>query len=529
MSTKQRIFIPTYISSVDYQPARVQPRLLFYNGLKDCEPYFVASGSITLATNQALESFPYFDNYSGQNTTTESLSLLFFNEEAPYGETPTASLYTEYWEDYVELLYNPRTRLINASAIIPLADYFKMELNDIVEFRSNTYHLRAINDYSLTDGTCKIQLLGPILEGALQLPPPPLPQCSFTFSSSLAPVTTTTTSTSTSTTTAGPTTTSTTTIPVTTTTTSTSTTTSTTTIAPTTTTTTTAGTTTSTTTAPPTTTTTTAPLFKYRAEFYICQLGTCVLQSFTTIQTVEALSINRFYRIANGNIFRPIEVSTAALATTITPVDSSLTCNTLCVVTTTSTTTLPPTTTTTTTFSPDPCNCVEVNITSAGGEVATFNCFGQNQNYVYATAGTRYLCAAVIGGLLQAEIVSGTGTVTPVGDCKTGTCPPPTTTTTSTTTAPPTTTTTTVNCNFTYGSEVVSSFKYNAEFYLCDIVTCVLQSTTKIDSSSELILNRFYIGANGFIFRPTSVSTSGSHLAFTPIASSATCNTLCTL
>jgi hypothetical protein len=221
MSTKQRIFIPTYISSVDYQPARVQPRLLFYNGLKDCEPYFVASGSITLATNQALNAFPYFDNYSGQNTTTESLSLLFFNEEAPYGVAPTASLYTEYWEDYVELLYNPRTRLINAAAIIPLADYFKMELNDIVDFRGNYYHLRAINDYSLSDGTCKIQLLGPILPDALNL----IKQdncafsysisaidCDFEFTSSIVTTTTTTTSTTTTTTTAAPITTTTTTI-----------------------------------------------------------------------------------------------------------------------------------------------------------------------------------------------------------------------------------------------------------------------------------------------------------------------------
>jgi hypothetical protein len=169
MSTKQRIFIPTYISSVDYQPARVQPRILFYNGLKDCEPYFIASGSAALGSNDAFEAFPYFDNYSGQVTETGSLSLLFFNEEAPYGVTPTGSLYTEYWEDYVELLYNPRTRLINTSAIIPVAEYFNIELNDIISFRGNYYHLRAINDYNLKTGECNIQLLGPILEGSLNL------------------------------------------------------------------------------------------------------------------------------------------------------------------------------------------------------------------------------------------------------------------------------------------------------------------------------------------------------------------------
>jgi hypothetical protein len=37
-----------------------------------------------------------------------------------------------------------------------------MELNDIVEFRGNRYHLRAINDYNLKNGECQIQLLGPI-------------------------------------------------------------------------------------------------------------------------------------------------------------------------------------------------------------------------------------------------------------------------------------------------------------------------------------------------------------------------------
>jgi hypothetical protein len=68
-------------------------------------------------------------------------------------------------------LYNPRTRLINAAAIIPIADYFNMELNDIVSFRGNMYHLRAINDFNLTTGECSIQLLGPILEGAYTIQP----------------------------------------------------------------------------------------------------------------------------------------------------------------------------------------------------------------------------------------------------------------------------------------------------------------------------------------------------------------------
>ena len=170
------IYIPTYISDQNYNPSRVLPRLLFYNGMIDSQTWWFESGSTTVGgTAFEQNAFPYFDNYnvvSGSFPTTNSDSLLFFNEQAVYGETPTNSLYTEYWETYVELLYNPRTRLINASAIIPLADYFKMELNDIVQWRGNYYHLRAINDYNLKNGEAQIQLLGPILDDALPLVAP---------------------------------------------------------------------------------------------------------------------------------------------------------------------------------------------------------------------------------------------------------------------------------------------------------------------------------------------------------------------
>jgi hypothetical protein len=135
----------------------------------------------------------------------------------------------------------------------------------------------------------------------------------------------------------------------------------------------------------------------------------------------------------------------AATTTTTTTTTSTTTTTTTAAPTTTTTST----TTTTTTYSPDPCACVMVNFSSAGGEVATFNCFGQNENYVYSTGGIKYLCAAIIGGLLQAEIVSGTGTIENVGNCKTGTCPPPPTTTTTTTAAPTTTTTSTTTTTTT--------------------------------------------------------------------------------
>lgn len=228
MAQNIQIFIPTYINSADYSPARVQPRLLFYNGKLECEPYWVEgySGATTSSVAQTqLTSFPYFDNYnvvSGSFPTTGSLSLLYNNETAVYGSAPTVNLYTQYWQKYVQLLYNPVTRLLNCSAIIPLADYFHMELNDIVQFRGNYYHLRAINEYNVKNGECQLQLLGPVIPDTISQLLPPVPTTTTTTTSTTtttaAPTTTTTTSTtttttstSTTTTTAAPTTTSTTT------------------------------------------------------------------------------------------------------------------------------------------------------------------------------------------------------------------------------------------------------------------------------------------------------------------------------
>jgi hypothetical protein len=179
MIQKIPIYIPTFINSQDYTPTRVLPHVYFFNGTIGCEQYYIQDET---GFARAQNAFPYFDHYNvvtGQFPTTNSKSLLFNNETPVYGESPNQSLYTTYWETYIQLLYNPKTRLVNAKAIIPLADYVKMELNDVVNFRGNYFHLRAINDYSLKTGECTIQLLGPIISNTISedppTPPPPTP------------------------------------------------------------------------------------------------------------------------------------------------------------------------------------------------------------------------------------------------------------------------------------------------------------------------------------------------------------------
>ena len=168
------VWIPYFISDQNYNPSRVLPRIMFYNGLVPATPYWLSGQPLPTTssiTDIQLFKYPYFDNYStgSQNNTqsifpnTDARSLLFNNEQASLGSTPQANLISEYWDTYLELLYNPRTRLVNCTGVIPLGQYIDLELNDIVEFRGSYYHLRAINDYNLKTGECNLQLLGPII------------------------------------------------------------------------------------------------------------------------------------------------------------------------------------------------------------------------------------------------------------------------------------------------------------------------------------------------------------------------------
>mgnify|MGYP003624410429 CR=1 FL=1 len=167
------MFIPTFIANAEFQPAQVRPRVFFYNGKLETTTYNIKGKQSSFSsTIRQYDIYPYFDHYNTGSSTdglpqADSDSLLFFNEGPSLGVAPTNSIYTEYWDKYIQLLYDPKTRLLECSAVLPFANYVNMELNDIVVFRGNHYHLRAINKYNLKTGECDLQLLGPIIDDAL--------------------------------------------------------------------------------------------------------------------------------------------------------------------------------------------------------------------------------------------------------------------------------------------------------------------------------------------------------------------------
>ena len=170
----QGLYIPTFIANENFDSAIINPRIFFYNGKKSISPGYVLSSIDTsrFATGyQTRDVFPYFDHYSSgsvdETPDTTSESMLFFNEGTAYGSLPTDTLYTKYWNTYIQLLYNPKTRYIECEANLPFNMFINLKLNDIILFKGSHFHLRAINDYNLKTGDCKLQLLGPIIKDSL--------------------------------------------------------------------------------------------------------------------------------------------------------------------------------------------------------------------------------------------------------------------------------------------------------------------------------------------------------------------------
>ena len=170
----QGLYIPTFISNENFDPATINPRVFFYNGLKTISPSFALSRISEDRLGQFVARpghFPYFDHYSSgsvdETPDSTSDSLLFFNEATAYGSLPTDTLYTKYWSTYIQLLYNPKTRFIECEANLPFSMFINLKLNDIVLFKGSHFHLRALNDYNLKTGDCKLQLLGPIIKDSL--------------------------------------------------------------------------------------------------------------------------------------------------------------------------------------------------------------------------------------------------------------------------------------------------------------------------------------------------------------------------
>ena len=94
--------------------------------------------------------------------TGDAKTLTFGSDIDPYYLVSIgASLYAEYYEDYLTDLYNSKKRIINVSAQLPLGAMINLSLNDLLIFNNVKYKINSAT-INLTSGKAQLELLNEV-------------------------------------------------------------------------------------------------------------------------------------------------------------------------------------------------------------------------------------------------------------------------------------------------------------------------------------------------------------------------------
>ena len=143
-------------------PLRVKPRLLFWNGnvtIPASEYWWYGDGvpaNKTQATTQ-----PLMTPYSVFPTDATTINLNWFRDE-PYFTDPNdgKSVYEEYWNQYVQELYSPLSRILTAYFNLDSNDLRTLSFDDIIFIQNAYYRVLKVYDAPITDvQTVKVDLV----------------------------------------------------------------------------------------------------------------------------------------------------------------------------------------------------------------------------------------------------------------------------------------------------------------------------------------------------------------------------------
>lgn len=136
------------------QPIQVKPRILFYNGLQanDIPWYlFPTVGGTTGAVAQ--NSYPLVSTFESWPPTKFTQELTYqskpqlWSPEADYVQTTANDLYTVYWQDFVQWLYDPYNRKVVANFKLNPLEVQSLKFNDKIWVKDAWYFVSKISDY----------------------------------------------------------------------------------------------------------------------------------------------------------------------------------------------------------------------------------------------------------------------------------------------------------------------------------------------------------------------------------------------
>lgn len=150
---------PAQNQSGKVQPIQPKPRILFYNGLQSNPiPWYlqdIPSGKTGSAQNTYPLVSPYYAWPPGPTSNPEDpqLELTFKSKNALWSEastyiTPVANdLFTEYWEDWANWIYDPYNRIVRAKFRLDPYDVQTLKFNDKIWVKDSWFFVREIKDY----------------------------------------------------------------------------------------------------------------------------------------------------------------------------------------------------------------------------------------------------------------------------------------------------------------------------------------------------------------------------------------------
>jgi len=150
-----------YLLKTDLKAYIPKPIILYdYGTLQSC-PQFYFNGTSTTTYN-AFGG----ETFIGGNT----YSINFGSEQSPMTNNLIAnSLYTQYYQAYLDNVFNQKARLIKLSAVLPISILTTLKLNDSIIIRDKRYIINTMT-FDLTNGETSLELLTDFRELSLTIP-----------------------------------------------------------------------------------------------------------------------------------------------------------------------------------------------------------------------------------------------------------------------------------------------------------------------------------------------------------------------
>jgi hypothetical protein len=142
-------------NSAQVQPIVPIPRLYHYNGLQSNPvPWYLYDQTSGSGTGQAQNSYPLISPYSSWPPDLFStINLNFLSKPQPWSADSTLigatsqDLYTVYWSEYVDWLYDPYNRKVALTLRIDPYDVVELAFNDRIWIKDTWYFIQKIADY----------------------------------------------------------------------------------------------------------------------------------------------------------------------------------------------------------------------------------------------------------------------------------------------------------------------------------------------------------------------------------------------